>query len=172
MENHFSVTNIALIVYTSATLAILCFIIKQTAELNKTRKTDLIVELHEFYFSKEMRKAEWFILDSKQEDLIQYFKDRDEKDNMRSMVSGFFQRVGFLTKEGIITPDFVFRLFPGRMVKKCWEHLEPVEKAMHKTVHGETQREHYKVYFEWLYNQCIEWEKDPRNLKYSHTSLL
>ncbi len=161
MNDNWSIITITTIVYTVGTLSMIYLIIWQIKETNKTRTADLMFRIIEVYSTKEMKNAVKTMRRtqfSNLEEFRKYFPESSDGDDMRRMVTHFYERLGFLTKNKLIKKEMVFAYFYesiGVMGK-----LGPIEDEIANDELVEDKDAHFaERHFRWLHKEWVEWGK-------------
>ena len=122
------------------------------------RQTDLVIRLASDFKSKEFLEAEVDVLNVDFEDYNDFAKrygklfSRNQIPMSITIVGNFFEQLGVLYKNGLLSYSLIIQLFPTTII---WEKMRPLIEGVRKESHNPLYYEN----FEYLYNEVKKREQ-------------
>jgi len=138
-------------------------IVVQNRKAEKTRKTELIMQLFDPFRDYEFLRHYFELLNREWKDYGDYMKKYGnyEEYSKEVHVTSFFSSLGLFVRMGLIDLDTVVKWHPEAILW-LWEKFEPIIQEAYKRMTADgTWRMKYKPYewFEYLYNEMKKREQ-------------
>jgi len=138
-----------------ATVAALFFLLYEIRQSTKSRYLEGAVHLFEYFNTEESKEARRIIYSA---GALKHDIEEEERKSAEQ-IWAYFNQMGILVKEGLLPRKIALEMYSETTIR-CWKALEKNIKEERKKRQVPT----YMHYFEWLYNESVQYRgKEFRN---------